>query len=418
MARTTTIVLWMAGMLSVLAASAPAHGATVMLPLFSSSNPDHHNGTSNDVVVPVTVTPADGVTAMDLTFTYTSSLMSATSVSRTGFTNAFTLTSNLSTPGTVTIHLSGPALSGSGEVAWVVFRITGAPPSTSPLTWVSAVLNGGGIPAVTQNGSVKISSGTVTISTPDAASGSQGTNTAVPISATAFPSSSSFDLSVRFNPFVIDAIDVQKTALSNPLTLVFNNSTPGTVNIALFGATPISGSGALVTITYHVTGPNASTTPLNIVRAEIDEGAVSTLIDDGFFSATCDALDGDGDGVSGCAGDCDNTNPAVHPGAPEICDGLDNDCDGSIDEAVAPTGSPQLTLTKPPGTAQLSWSSLPNATVYDIVRGSLTLLASTHGDFTTATQLCLANDRNSTSINDASLPVTGAGFWYLVRGIN
>lgn len=46
------------------------------------------------------------------------------------------------------------------------------------------------------------------------------------------------------------------------------------------------------------------------------------------------AWDADGDGYSACAGDCDDTNTAVLPGAPEVEDGLDNDCDGTLDEGT------------------------------------------------------------------------------------
>lgn len=41
----------------------------------------------------------------------------------------------------------------------------------------------------------------------------------------------------------------------------------------------------------------------------------------------CDDTDADADGFSECAGDCDDADPEIYPGAPELCDGKDNDCD-------------------------------------------------------------------------------------------
>jgi RHS repeat-associated protein len=55
---------------------------------------------------------------------------------------------------------------------------------------------------------------------------------------------------------------------------------------------------------------------------------------------TCLDQDGDGygkQGASACSGgvknfDCDDANPAVHPGVTDSCDNVDNDCDGRKDE--------------------------------------------------------------------------------------
>jgi hypothetical protein len=42
--------------------------------------------------------------------------------------------------------------------------------------------------------------------------------------------------------------------------------------------------------------------------------------------------DQDGDGVRWCD-DCDDANPAVHPGATEMCgNGIDDNCNGAVDE--------------------------------------------------------------------------------------
>jgi hypothetical protein len=45
----------------------------------------------------------------------------------------------------------------------------------------------------------------------------------------------------------------------------------------------------------------------------------------------CVDADHDGYGAMPCGNDCNDNDPAIHPGAMELCDGIDQNCDGVAD---------------------------------------------------------------------------------------
>ncbi len=68
-------------------------------------------------------------------------------------------------------------------------------------------------------------------------------------------------------------------------------------------------------------------------------------------------LDLDNDAFTIAAGDCNNNNPGIYPGAVEICDGVDNDCDGVSDEGCGGTGDNIYRETTGSGSSRGSTSS-------------------------------------------------------------
>lgn len=99
--------------------------------------------------------------------------------------------------------------------------------------------------------------------------------------------------------------------------------------------------------------------------------------------------------------------------------GLDDNCDGIIDNAAPLTTTADLTvaLSGTSGTA-LSWPAVSGASAYDLLRGDDGTLVTTGGNFSQAVTSCLADNTAGLSATDAAVPQSGAAFFYLLRAVN
>ncbi|APR75743.1 RTX toxin [Minicystis rosea] len=105
-------------------------------------------------------------------------------------------------------------------------------------------------------------------------------------------------------------------------------------------------------------------------------------------------LDLDGDGhraprpgfVAGspgsCGDDCDDTTAAAFPGNPEVCDGVDNDCNGVVDDNAnfTPLGGGDVRISgdiAPAGTGGLAYSGSSYAAAYTGTSGGFNVYLST-----------------------------------------
>ncbi len=91
---------------------------------------------------------------------------------------------------------------------------------------------------------------------------------------------------------------------------------------------------------------------------------------DGYFASTQVSCSSPGtgwvrSGVIG-GGDCDDSDPNVHPGATEIANGKDDNCNGQIDEGLCATPVVLSTTNITANTAQLNWGAITGAARYII----------------------------------------------------
>jgi len=349
LARTLLVALAIAG---TTAGADVALAATVSVPSVSTVGP---NG---DVVVPVTVSPATGMVSLQLAIGYNPAVLTPTGVYKTSYADAFELVYNVPSAGDLRITLfSATAASGSGEVCWIVFHAVGANGTSSSVTFNQAEINEGQISSTPSNGTVNVTSATSVISMPDDANGETGTNVAVPVVATPANGIISLDLDVRWNSTILNATSVTAAGLPGDWT-VFSSLTPGRAQVSIFGVTPLSGTVTLVNIHYQVLGSFGAQTPLDITRGDANEGNITTSLDDGLFTVSCD------DG-NACTSDSFNGSSCVHTPVvagtscgdpsdtpcdnPDTCDGSGN-CQANHEPSGHVCGSPTDTDCDNPDT--------------------------------------------------------------------
>ncbi len=119
--------------------------------------------------------------------------------------------------------------------------------------------------------------------------------------------------------------DRQQAANTLSVRWIARHQTLGTEDLLPGGAPSAEG---ITTVAWTPTEPGRYALLLQATDAELHRGEdqVVVVVDDP------DQIDWDGDGYSAAAGDCDDDNKEVFPGNPEICDGVDTDCNGVVDD--------------------------------------------------------------------------------------
>lgn len=102
----------------------------------------------------------------------------------------------------------------------------------------------------------------------------------------------------------------------------------------------------------------------------------------------------------------------------------ENSCDGPYNSATAsftsaadpiPDGYPELSLGP---TGLISWSSVSHGDIADVVRGSVSTLLATNGDWGASLLDCIANDQPGFSVQFDEVPLPDEAWYFLARPVS
>ena len=217
--------------------------------------------------------------------------------------------------------------------------------------------------------------------------------------------------SVRFGP-------------DSTLTIELGSASPGQYDrFEIQGALEAGGTLAVALLpgfaggvgdSYEIITAAAITGAFAYVPPNVGSGMTLALRQDATSIRLTVAADCNGNGLAdtdeiaqGLAQDCDGN---LIPDACDLAGGAgDSNANGFLDTC-------EVSVLRAARTG-LSWTPLVIADAYDVIAGDLATLRTTGGDFTAATQACLADNEPVTALSHAIDPVSGGGIWFLVRGV-
>jgi hypothetical protein len=156
-----------------------------------------------------------------------------------------------------------------------------------------------------------------------------GTATQIATSATRYDTSRVYALRVLVNGANIQVwFDTDHDLTIDANEKLFDVTEPSAVAAGRVGVYEYSDTVALSTT-------DAVFDNLVVRMADTDSDTVGDQYDNCPVNANTTQTDADSDGF-GAACDCNDADAAVHTGATEVCDGVDNDCDALVDDADSP----------------------------------------------------------------------------------
>jgi hypothetical protein len=212
-------------------------------------------------------------------------------------------------------------------------------------------------------------------------------------------------------------------------TATLSSNRPAAPGLVLLGAPASPATVVTPAQTARVTGPaNAQVVLLQVEAGLFTAGLPAGGFDIDSYEANSAILVTEYDATIGLSGSVDipvtltrtsadgglNHLVAVVRNSTGVTGGLSPLTLLDYDDCTAPPlRSSRLALDLSGG---LSWTPLPGALSYDVVKGDLNLLLSTRS-YTTSILSCPAGRQAGTSLADPDAPAVGHGWYYVVRGI-